>query len=250
MAHRKTLPRILIGAAAAVVIVLLVIVVLRQLKKRRADPLVAMAGAATQQFVEDHKTQLRQLDERINSIQALVTRQDRLAPEETVASIQQDELTLLWAHELRGQQRPEFNDMLSGRSYSDLETLEPMLDWAFDPSAPGAYSEEELANMKKALQRATDRYIVVAELREVVLPEITNLDLGSETGVTGEFIAGRTTFDVAVLDTETMEIVACGQGAATNGDTVRAVDGPNQDLWSRTRDAALETARRVMGQAP
>jgi hypothetical protein len=248
MARRKTLFIILVLVTAAVLPLLMF--VLSVLKKGRADPEVVAELAATRQFVEDHKAQLLQFDKRLDSIQAMVTRENWLSTEETVATIQQDDFMLLWAHELKGEEFPEFNEMLSGRSYSDLEAIEPMLELATDSSMAGAYNEFELTKIEKTLQRAMVRYIVVAELRGVVLPEITDLDLGNKTGEAGHFIPGRTTFGVAVVDMEAMEIVASSQGTATNSEEVRVLEGTSQDLWHRTGDAANIVARRIMGQSP
>ena len=250
MVRQKTLLLTVVALTAIAVVLVLSIFVLSVLKKGRADPEVVAELAATRQFVEDHKKQLLQLDERLDSLEAIVTGENWLLAKEITASIQQQDLMIFWAHELRGEEYSEFNEMLSGRSFSDIEALEPMLDGISDPSMAGAYNESELAEMKKRLGRAMDRYIVVAELRDVLLPKITDLNLNNKTGEAGHYIPGRTTFGVAVVDVETMKIVACGQGVATSSEQVRSIDGPVQDLWHRTGDAVVTVARRVMGQSP
>jgi hypothetical protein len=104
MARRKTLFIILVLVTAAVLP--LSMFVLSVLKKGRADPEVVAELAATRRFVEDHKAQLLQFDKRLDSIQAMVTRENWLSTEETVATIQQDDFMLLWAHELKGEEVP------------------------------------------------------------------------------------------------------------------------------------------------
>ncbi len=250
MARRKTLPLILIGVTATVVVVGVAMFALSVYQKGRSDPDVVAEMAANRKFAEDHKTELLQLAERLDAIEAMVKSEDWPATEELVASIQQKDPIILWAHELRGKKYPEFDDIRSGRSYTDLEDLEPMLPWANDPSMAGGYSASDVALWAKKLDRATERYIVVAELHEVVMPKITELHLGDESGEMGRYTAGRTTFGVAVIDTQSMRVVARGQGSATSSDEVRAIDGPGQDLWQRTRDAVGEVTRRVTGQSP
>ncbi len=221
--------------------------ILGKFNKGRPDPEYAAQLAATQQFLDEHATQLRELDERLDAMKALVTQDEWIPAEETVASIGQGDLFLFWAHELRGEEYSEFDDMRSGRSYTDLESLEPVFEWLDDPSMIDAQSDLELARLEGLLSRAGARYVAVAELLDVSLPEITKLDLGSKTGEIGQFTAGKTTFAVVVLDTKSMQVTACGRGEATNKDEIRAIDGPASDLWSRTREAAIEVARRVSG---
>ncbi len=250
MMRRKTLFLVAIGIAATGAAIAGSMFVLSVLKKGRPDPEVVAEMAANRQFAEDHQAELVQLAERLDAIETMVAGEAWPPPEEIVASIQQEDPVILWAHELRAKEYPDFNDMRNGRSYSDLETLEPMLDWATDPSMAGGYSASEVALMAKKLERALERYILVAELHEVVMPEITDLQLGNESGEIGRYNAGRTTFSVAVIDTETMQVVANGQGSAANSEEVRAIDGPGQDLWQRTGEAVVQVARRIMGQSP
>ena len=232
-----------------VVVVILVILgiagyfVAAKMKKSRVDPDVQRHWDAITAFLEDNRPGIEQLSERLGAVEALAAAEGWIPEGEKQAKLILDEPLLLWGFQLREQPLEGVDD-----SYTDYRELEPHLEW-IETGDPGlAFMQGSVDRLQQSLHRADGAHWVVAEVESFVKPEITTLDLGSKDREIGEFSPGSTRFAIAIVDTETCEIVAHGRGQATSADEVEikaVLDSLAADLWSRTESAAHELARQL-----
>jgi hypothetical protein len=201
---------------------------------------------AVAEFVESNRGRIETFAKRLDAIRALLQKDDWLPEGEKTHQAANQPTVLLWAHLLRGEEAPDF-----GGTSSELEVLEQMIAWAQDPGTIAeTYDGRAVEDLARVLDSADVPYVVIGRIANVVRPTLKDVTFAKDGGVSGRFVAGRTTFGVAVVELEMAAVVAYGRGEATSSDTVRITASPDvlmEDLRWQTEAAALKLGKRLLG---
>ncbi|MFC1805364.1 hypothetical protein ACFL09_00090 [Planctomycetota bacterium] len=231
-------------AIAMAVLIVAYGVVRKQLSKRYR-PSQELELQAVAEFVEGNRNRIELIAKRFDAIRALLGKDDWLPEGERTRRGTDQPTVVLWAHQLRGGEDPGL-----GGSSGELLVLEQMARWAKEPgSIAETYDGRSVDELADVLDRVDVPHIVVGRIGAVVPPKVDDLKFAKDGGVSGKFVAGRTTFSVAVVELRTGTIVAYGRGEATSSETVPITGAPGAlmgDLRWQTHVAALKLGSRLV----